>query len=122
MKKKMVIVKVKHGTIEDAQKLTRELERIQAFGSLVGYEFIVVAGDVQFSTLEEKIIEKLKKRGKMKVECWCYITERNCRLDGEIVGKRQAELLRVDNCQHRDCPKRFSVDCLIGKVLEGRWP
>jgi len=58
----------------------------------------------------------------MKAECWCYTTERTVTLNGETVGKRQAELFRVDNCQHGDCPKRLSRDCLIGKVLEGRWP
>ena len=58
----------------------------------------------------------------MKAECWCYTTERTVTLNGETTGKRQAELFRVDDCQHKDCPKRLSRDCLIGKVLEGRWP
>jgi hypothetical protein len=57
MRKKLVIVQMKHGTREDVEELRRKLEEVQTFGSLVGYEFVVAAGDVQFSTLEEKIIE-----------------------------------------------------------------
>jgi hypothetical protein len=57
MSKKLVIVQLKHGRKEDVERLRSALEKGQAFGSLADYEFIVAAGDVQFSTLEEKIIE-----------------------------------------------------------------
>ena len=43
-------------------------------------------------------------------------------IKGEIVGKRQADLLKIFDCELRDCPKHYAVDCLINKLLEGRWP
>jgi hypothetical protein len=42
-------------------------------------------------------------------------------LMGEIVGKRQAEILRVSDCQVLDCACRGSRDCLISREIEGRW-
>jgi len=54
--------------------------------------------------------------------CWCYATQRQVRVKGEIVGKRQADLLRISDCEHKEtCPRACAVDCLIGEVLEGRW-
>lgn len=58
---------------------------------------------------------------KIKCSCWCYATQRQVNLEGVIAGRRQADLLKVTDCQHKDCPKRFEVDCLIGHVMEGRW-
>jgi hypothetical protein len=57
MSKKLVIVQIKHGCKEDTIRLRSVLEKAQALGSLADFEFIVTVGDVQFSTLEEKIIE-----------------------------------------------------------------
>jgi len=57
-----------------------------------------------------------------EVSCWCCVTQRQVQVKGRIVGKRQADLLRISDCEHKDCPKRYAVDCLIGKSLEGRWP
>ena len=57
---------------------------------------------------------------KLKLLCWCYATQRLVYVKGEIVGRRQADLLKVFDCGHRDCPERYAVDCLINKLLEGR--
>jgi len=54
--------------------------------------------------------------------CWCYATQRQVQVRGRIVGKRQADLLEISDCEHKDCAKRYAKDCLIGKLLEGRWP
>ena len=61
-----------------------------------------------------------KERSKW-VSCWCYATQRQVNVRGEIVGRRQADLLRVTDCEHRDCAKRHAEDCLIGKLREGVW-
>ena len=59
----------------------------------------------------------------MKVSCWCYHTKRQVTLEGQITGKRQADLLQVTSCEHQDtCPKRRDEECLIGKLREGKWP
>jgi len=58
----------------------------------------------------------------MKVSCWCYGKKMQINIEGEIEGKRQAELLRVNDCEHKNCDKRNAEDCLIGKLREGRWP
>ena len=42
-------------------------------------------------------------------------------LTGKIIGKRQAEILRVSDCQVSDCAWRGSRDCLISREIEGRW-
>jgi len=55
------------------------------------------------------------------VSCWCYATQMQVLIKGKIVGKRQAELLDVVDCEHKNCPKRSFDDCLIGKIREGRW-
>jgi hypothetical protein len=57
----------------------------------------------------------------IEASCWCCAMQREVRVKGEIVGRRQADLLKIADCQHRDCPKRGAVGCLIGKLLEGRW-
>jgi len=58
----------------------------------------------------------------IEVSCWCYATQKQVQVKGMIVGKRQADLLKVADCKHKDCPKRHSLDCLVGKLREGRWP
>lgn len=59
---------------------------------------------------------------KLEVECWCYGTKRMVHVKGELIGRRQADLLRVTDCEHEDaCEKKFTIDCLIGKIREGRW-
>lgn len=55
------------------------------------------------------------------VDCWCYAVRRQVRLSGEVCGRRAADLLDVNGCSEVDCPLRGAVDCLIGKILEGRW-
>lgn len=57
-----------------------------------------------------------------EVSCWCCVTQRQVQVKGRIVGKRQADLLEILDCEHKGCPKRYAVGCLIGKLLEGRWP
>jgi len=55
--------------------------------------------------------------------CWCYATQRQVYVKGKVVGKRQADLLRISDCEHKGtCSRACAVDCLIGEVLEGRWP
>ena len=56
-----------------------------------------------------------------EVSCWCYVTQRQVQVKGRTVGKRQADLLEISDCEHKDCSKRYAKDCLIGKLLEGRW-
>jgi len=58
----------------------------------------------------------------IRASCWCYAMQRQVYVKGRIVGKRQADLLEILDCEHKDCLKRYAVDCLIGKLLEGRWP
>ena len=58
----------------------------------------------------------------IRASCWCYAMQRQVYVKGSIVGKRQADLLKVVDCEHKGCPKRYAVDCLIGKMLESRWP
>jgi hypothetical protein len=57
-----------------------------------------------------------------EVSCWCYATQRQVQVKGRIVGKRQADLLEILDFEHKDCPKRYAMDCLIDKLLEERWP
>jgi hypothetical protein len=56
----------------------------------------------------------------IEVSCWCYATRRQVYVKGRVVGERQADLLRISDCEHEDCAKRYAKDCLIGKLLEGR--
>ena len=58
----------------------------------------------------------------IRVSCWCCATQRQVHVKGRIVGKRQADLLKITGCEHKDCPKRYAMDCLVGKLWEGRWP
>jgi len=48
--------------------------------------------------------------------CWCYAMQRQVRVKGRIVGKRQADLLEILDCERKDCSKSYAVDCLIGKL------
>jgi len=54
--------------------------------------------------------------------CWCHATERQVRIKGRLVGRRQADLLEVSDCERKDCERRGAVDCMIGKLMESRWP
>jgi len=54
--------------------------------------------------------------------CWCYGVKDMVNVKGELVGRRQAELMVVKECERVNCPKRGDVDCLINKLREGRWP
>ena len=57
----------------------------------------------------------------MRVLCWCYATAKMVTIKGEVVGRRAADLLKVNDCLEVDCRKRGDPDCLIGKVRESRW-
>jgi len=57
----------------------------------------------------------------MTYESWCPGAKRMAVLMGEIVGKRQAEILRVSDCVVQNCVQRGSPDCLISHEIEGRW-
>ena len=57
----------------------------------------------------------------LKSEHWCYKTQRQVKVEGLIVEKRQAEVFLVQKCEHADCPFLRSVDCLVGRKFEGRW-
>jgi hypothetical protein len=56
-----------------------------------------------------------------KTDCWCYATKRQVNIEGVIIGKRQADLIEILDCEYEHCPKRYAKDCLIGKIREGRW-
>ena len=53
--------------------------------------------------------------------CYCTATQRQVQIEGRIVGHRQADLLKITDCEHKHCPKRHAVRCLIGKIKESRW-
>ena len=57
----------------------------------------------------------------IRVSCWCYTAKKQVWVRGRIEGKRQAQLLRIVECEEVDCPLRHSAYCLIGKLREGRW-
>ena len=58
-----------------------------------------------------------------EVSCWCCAMQRQVQVKGKIVGKRQADLLKVGDCEcKKTCLRACAVGCLIGKVVEGRWP
>jgi len=54
-------------------------------------------------------------------DCWYCAAQRMTLLVGVIVGRRVAEVLRVDDCGVKPCRWRGSSDCLIGREIEGRW-
>ena len=55
------------------------------------------------------------------VTCWCYAVGKQVKVNGEVVGVRAADLLKIFACLEVDCRKREDPDCLIGKVRESRW-
>jgi hypothetical protein len=57
-----------------------------------------------------------------EVRCWCYVAKKMVLVNGEVVGVRAADLLRIFDCLEVDCRMRGESDCLIGKVRESRWP
>ena len=57
----------------------------------------------------------------VKKSCWCYAMKRQVTIEGEIIGERQATLLKVMDCEKLICVKRGDSDCLIGKIREGKW-
>ncbi|MCJ7614177.1 hypothetical protein MUO71_05375 [Candidatus Bathyarchaeota archaeon] len=56
------------------------------------------------------------------VTCWCYAVRKQVKVNGEVVGVRAADLLKIFDCLEVDCRKRGAPDCLIDKVRESRWP
>lgn len=56
-----------------------------------------------------------------EVRCWCYVAKKMVLVNGEVVGVRAADLLKIFDCLEVDCRKRGAPDCLIGKVRESRW-
>jgi hypothetical protein len=67
------------------------------------------------------IIVLLRRRLIVDVDCWCYAVKRMVTVRGDVVGRRAAEVLNIVDCLEADCPRRGSVDCLVGKIREGRW-
>jgi len=58
----------------------------------------------------------------VKKSSWCYAMKRQVMVTGEIIGERQATLLKVTDCKWKfACAKCEDPDCLIGKVREGKW-
>ena len=57
----------------------------------------------------------------ISMDCWCYATKKQVNIEGKIVGKRQAELLEVTDCEEKGCSEYGAVDCLVGKLREGKW-
>jgi len=58
----------------------------------------------------------------MRVLCWCYAAQKQVEIEGEIVGRRAADLLQVNDCLEVGCLQRGVPDCLVGKIRESRWP
>ena len=61
-------------------------------------------------------------RKTMRVSCWCYAIEKQVAVEGKIVGHRQADLMKIIDCEIKDCSLRYAANCLIGKLRESRWP
>ena len=59
---------------------------------------------------------------KIETDCYCYAAKRQVIIKGVVVGKRQADLLRIKDCVEDKCLHRNEPDCLIGKIREGKWP
>lgn len=56
-----------------------------------------------------------------EVDCWCPLAERQAKLRGRVVGRRQSPVFHVTDCL-LDCPLKRAFGCLIDKKLEcGRW-
>ena len=55
------------------------------------------------------------------MSCWCYAARKQVWVYGVIVGRRQADLLRVLDCKEKSCPMRGIESCLIGKLRGERW-
>ncbi len=49
----------------------------------------------------------------VKATVWCYATGREVEVEGTVTPNGW---LKPQNCPHKDCPKRYAVDCLIGKI------
>ena len=56
-----------------------------------------------------------------RVSSWCYGVRKQVWVYGVLVGRRQADLLRVLDCEEKACSMRGTESCLIGKLREGRW-
>lgn len=56
--------------------------------------------------------------------CWCPATERQVQVKGEVREIKPSEVIKrlsIKACTVQDCPLKQSLQCLIGKVLEGTW-
>ena len=56
------------------------------------------------------------------VSCWCYVAAKMVLVRGEVVGRRAADLLKVNDCLEVGCLHGGVPDCLVGKIRESRWP
>ena len=52
--------------------------------------------------------------------CWCCASQRMVHVDGKIVGRHVAEVLKVSDCSVKDCSSRGFSRCLVGHEIEGR--
>lgn len=57
----------------------------------------------------------------LRRECWCYTAAKQVWIRGRIVGHRQADVMRILDCEDQKCTLRNTKDCLVGKVREAAW-
>lgn len=59
---------------------------------------------------------------KIDTSCWCYAINKTVQISGVITGHRQADLLKIIECEEAMCIDRNEPCCLLGKIREGKWP
>ena len=57
----------------------------------------------------------------MRTDTWCYAIKKQVWVKGAIMGKRQADLLLIVDCEESKCSERNSTECIVGKLREGQW-
>ncbi|MDI6847649.1 MAG: hypothetical protein QMD23_05915 [Candidatus Bathyarchaeia archaeon] len=56
--------------------------------------------------------------GEIEFSCWCCAVQRQVCVKGRVVGRWQADLLRVLDCEEKLCGMRGSESCLVGNLRE----
>ena len=55
------------------------------------------------------------------ISCWCYETQRQVNIKGELDRGSISQVLTVEKCnQEAVCPQVFTKYCLLGKKREGK--
>jgi hypothetical protein len=70
----------------------------------------------------DKVEGLMMQKQKIKSKCWCYAAKKYVKIKGIIEGQRQADLLRITDCElEGTCEYVGSKGCFVGKLREGRW-